>query len=208
MDNSVYGQWRLNTILEIVRQHRPDITEQDITAVLPKASGMVDNLDKNIISCLLPEKDKAESAELEMRQRWEREKKGIDYYQQPIRPEALPTVKLLAQHYKLGLLANQSTRARAKLEEAGILPYFAHTGVSADYRLIKPDPRLWEEIFRETGAVPARSAVVDDNIERCLVPAKKFGMLTVWHKLRERDDAPSGAVDYAITSLSDLLNIF
>lgn len=208
LDNSIYGQWRLKTILEIVRKYRPNITEQDITAVVPKASGMIDNLDKNIITCLLPEEQKAELAELEMRRRWAREKEGVDYYQQPIRPEGKPAVKILAKDYKLGLLANQSTKIREKLDAAGLLPYFAHTGVSADYRLIKPDPRLWLEVFKETGAIPNRAAVVDDNIERCLVPAKKFGMTTVWYKLRERDNVPIGAVDYTITSLNDLLEIF
>ena len=208
MDNSAYERWRRSAILEIVKQYRPDVAEQDITAVFPKASGLIDNLDKNIIACLLPEKEKADSAELEMKERWKREKKGVDYYQQAIRPEALPTAKILAENYKLGLLANQSTKAREKLAEAGILPYFTHTGVSADYRLIKPDPRLWQEIFKETGADHARSAVVDDNIERCLVLAKKFGMFTVWYKLRERDDIPSGVVDYTVTSLNNLLEIF
>lgn len=204
LDSSSYEEWRIRTILEILKQYRPEISKQDIISVLPKASGIVGHLDNNIISCFLFNNAQAETAKEEMSQRRKRE---VGYYQQSIRAEALLVVKVLAESYKLGILANQPTKTKEKLTIAGLTPYFNHIGVSADYHFIKPDPALWQEIFKETGATPERSAVVDDNIERCLLPAKKFGMITIWYKLRERNDTPKGIVDYTITGLGGLLDI-
>jgi HAD superfamily hydrolase (TIGR01509 family) len=205
-DDSFCEQWRLRALQDVIRRYGPDITEQDIISVFPKASAAPGTLDRNIIACFLANRKQADAAGAEITAR---RKQETNYYQQAkVRPEAMETVRILSADYKLGLLANQSVKAREKFKEFGILPYFTHTGVSADYRLIKPDPRLWLEIFKETGANPRRSAVVDDNIERGLAPAKKFGMFTVWYKLRERGNIPIGVVDYTITSLTDLLDIF
>lgn len=53
LDSSSYEEWRIRTILEILKQYQPEIKKQDIISVLPKASGIIGDLSNNIISCLL-----------------------------------------------------------------------------------------------------------------------------------------------------------
>ncbi len=112
----------------------------------------------------------------------------------------------LSRSYKLGIIANQHHSIINKLEKAGLLNYFTLADVSEDYHFEKPDPRLFTAVFSATGAIPTRSIMIDDNIERGLAPAKKFGMTTVWYKLREYSK-PLSSVDYTITNLIELENI-
>ena len=49
--------------------------------------------------------------------------------------------------------------------------------------------------------------MIDDNIERGLMPAKKLGMKTIWFDWGIRKDYPDW-IDYKIQKLEDLLQIF
>jgi FMN phosphatase YigB (HAD superfamily) len=65
---------------------------------------------------------------------------------------------------------------------------------------------LFHAIFEQTQANPVNSVMIDDNIERGLLPAHEFQMKTCWYKLS--DEAMPSWVDFEIRSLSDLLAIF
>ena len=123
-----------------------------------------------------------------------------------IRPEAQKVVAKLSFKYNLGLLANQPVKTKEKLEQAQILQYFKFQDVSEDFNLRKPDPEFFKAIFKATGANPKESAIIDDNIERGLIPAKKLGMTTVWFKLEERDLVKE--IDFIVINLEELLEIF
>lgn len=88
------------------------------------------------------------------------------------------------------------------------MQYFEHTGVSGDFHLEKPNPDYFRNVFEITGADPKTSVLIDDNVERGLVPAKSFGMTTVWYKFGERNGIPENIVDYEVGNLRDLLKIF
>ncbi len=126
-----------------------------------------------------------------------------------IRPEAKAVLEALAPRYKLGIMANQPSSTKEKLTAAGILHLFSQTGMSADYDYHKPDPRLYEEIMRETGARPERSVMIDDNYERGLRPAKKLGMRVAWYiEKNSRFLTEETQEDWVIHDLRDLLKIF
>lgn len=166
---------------------------------------MIGGLDDNIFTILLKDPEQIEQAKTEI---VERKSKAIPYSdQQIIRPEAKDVIAQLSEKYKLGIIANQHSSIKLKLEEAGVLQYFHSTDVSHDHKLDKPDLKLFQAVLKQTGANPIHSVMIDDNIERGLIPAKKFGMTTVWYKLRDRA-VPDGIVDYTIVNLTDLLNLW
>lgn len=205
-DESRFTDWRLDNNLSIIQKYRPDFTHANIMQVFPRASSIVGSLDINIINIALEntqfQKRALEDLKISKAQM-------PDYYNLlQIRSESMEVLKQLSKRYKLGIMANQHARVRDKLEQARILQFFEHVGVSDDYHLEKPNLDFFRNVFRDTGADPKESVLIDDNIERGLVPAKIFGMKTVWYKLRERNDFPVDAVDFDISDLRGLLKIF
>ncbi len=75
------------------------------------------------------------------------------------------------------LIANQHESIRKKLDEAGVLQYFTHTTVSNEYKLEKPDSRIFSSVLEEVGVDSKNTVMIDDNIERGLIPAKEIGMV-------------------------------
>ena len=204
-DESFFTQWRAKNNLEIAQKYLPDLIEKDVWNVWERASSMKGGLDDNILSILLDDTHKTQEAIQELN---DRKSKAPSYTDtQIIRPEARTVVKALSAKYKLGLIANQSQAINLKLEEAGVLQYFSYKNVSGHVGYTKPDPEYFKAVFKESGAKPATSVMVDDNIERGLLPAKSFGMETVWFKVRERE-IPEQGVDKVITSLSELIDLF
>lgn len=191
--------------LRVLQQYLPDITRQDIVDARPKASGMLGKIEENLVHMFLKDKVLADKAYQEI----EQEKAGLPSYLDSVivRKEAADICGQLSKRYKLGLIANQHSGVKELLSSAGILQHFTHQKVSHDYGLIKPDPEYYRAVLKDTGADPLRSVMIDDNIERSLMPAKKFGMKTVWYKLEDRAGDPT-VIDYTILKLEDLLSIF
>ncbi len=201
-DESQYFNFRVNVDLAIINEHKPEVTRKDILNSWIKSSSIKGELDETIMKMYLP--DKAEQAIEEM---WKRKKAGMDSTaSQVVRSDALEVVKELSKKYKLGIIANQHKAIKEKLEAASLLQYFQHTDVSDDHKLEKPDPELFKKTFELTKADPIKSVMIDDNIERSLVPAKSLDMTTIWYKLEERTNYPV-VVDHTVSGLKDLLNI-
>lgn len=197
---------RIDINLRVLQQFRPDLVRQDIIDAWPEACARLGSVDKNLAEVILHDKEAAKRAWDEVR----KQKALAPHYFDTvtIRPEAADICAQLAQRYKLGIIANQPAAMKEKLLAAGVLQHFSHQKMSEEYGLEKPDPALYRRILEETGADPMRSVMIDDNIERSLLPAKALGMSTVWYKLQERKQVPEGSCDFTITSLNDLLSLF
>lgn len=192
-------------LLEIIKKYDNQVNPSDIDSEWIKGSPQHGSLNENVIKCLISNSIDQKKALTEYKSR----KSEIKYYEvSAIRPEAKEVLAILAKKYKLGLIANQNIIAKDKLKEAGIYDLLHHQTVSDEHGLEKPDPEYFKAVFAETGARSTESAIVDDNIERALIPGKRFGMTTVWYKLQERKDVPKDQVDFIITSLTDLPHIF
>ncbi len=203
-DESKFTEWRIQNDLEILQKYHPELTRTNIDAIWEEASSIVGGLDDNIFTILLKDSERIEQAKSEIAKR---KSEATPYSeQQRIRSEVKEVVAKLSEKYKLGIIANQHSSIKLKLEEAGVLQYFKNTDVSHDHQLDKPDLALFQAVFKQAGANPLHSVMIDDNIERGLAPAKKFGMTTVWYRLRERN-VPDGIVDHIIKDLDELLNI-
>ena len=203
LDETKHEERRIELISKLVKEYKPDIAETDILKVRPKASGMLGGLTTNMIKLLLPDKNQQELAIAKVKALGKSaDQCGYAF----VRPEAKNVVEKLSKNYNLGLLANQPQAIKEKLEKAGLLQYFKFKNVSEDFNLRKPDPEFFKAIFKGTGADPNKSVIIDDNIERGLIPAKKLGMTTVWFKLEDRKVIND--IDFTATSLNELLKIF
>lgn len=70
--------------------------------------------------------------------------------------------------YKLYLLSNTSAKYHRYRRHIGALRYFDGEFISADWGLLKPDPRIYYAFFQHFGLTPAECFFIDDapaNIE-------------------------------------------
>ncbi len=206
VDESAPTAWRQETAVKVLKEFGVEKTLEDVQAIWPQISGMAGSLDASVFKVFLAKEELVQKAIEKFR---EQEKLRASYADMvSVRAEALPVLSKIKDKYKLGIIANQGLAIKTKLKSANILEYFFHNTVSQEHGYDKPDPRLFEAVFQETGASPTEAVMIDDNIERGLIPAKKLGMITVWFKLEDRKDVPAGVVDYTITSLDELGGLF
>ena len=197
---------RKKYLLEVLKSWDKKITLAQIEKIIPKASGMIGKQNDNILAQFITNKTALVAASEQMMIFW---KEKVRYTENSfVNPEAKNVLKVLSKNYKLGILANQPMAAKDKLQKAGIDKYFEHFTVSAEHGLEKPDPKFFKAIFKASGANPKESVMIDDNIERGLLPAKTFGMTTVWYNRRKRNNIPKDKIDYTIKSLNELLKLF
>ena len=203
LDDSRAEALKRQVLWDIIKKYLPKVTLAKIENLFTRLSSEHGIISYNILKFLLTNSNDLEQAEETRRAKWPE----IGYYRHStIRPEAKKVLTKLSKKYHLGVIANQNILAKEKLKEAGIYDLLHHQTVSDEHGLEKPDPKYFQAVFKETGANPNESVIVDDNIERALIPGKKLGMTTVWYKLQERTDIPKNQVNFTITSLADLLD--
>lgn len=203
--DSMVTVWRQEQQAQILQEMGVSVTIADIQKRWAEASSMIGSIDLNMFKLFLGDEVLANQAQEKMKNSGVSRASYAEIVK--VRLEAVPVLTELSKKYQLGIIANQSPAIKNKLEKDGLLKFFNHNTVSHEYGFEKPDPRIFEAVFQETGADPMKSVMIDDNIERGLMPAKKFGMTTVWYKTEDRE-VPDGAVDFTIGSFSELLDIF
>lgn len=204
LDDTEAERRRTALLLEICAAHDPSIRTEDILRARIIASGQIGSLETSVIETLLTDPRQRAAAVQETKER--RHEIAYEQFSHP-RPEALAVVAELSKKYRLGIMANQPEHTTRRLEEYGILRSFSHFVMSDGYALHKPDPRLFLEVFKETGALPTHSLMIDDNIERGLLPAQALGMRTVWYRRETETRTDHPPVDAVIRSLKELLEL-
>ena len=116
----------------------------------------------------------------------------------------------LSKKYKLGIIANQSDGLKDRLRELGILKYFNYVISSYDYKIQKPDIRLFEIALKEAGLKACETAMVGDRLDNDIYPAKRIGMKTIWIKQgfggMQKPLNDGYIPDVGVLNLTDLLN--
>lgn len=206
----VDDQWaedlRMKNIVKVLRHFDESISESMVWEKMPQASSMLGPMNYNIFEMFLKaDKDKMDEARELVKPLWE----NSGYVEKiELRGDALSVVEKLSQHYKLGFMANQKAETRDRLDELGILKFFDHDLMSKHYELRKPNPEFFKSVLNDAQTTPERSAIIDDNIERALIPAKKLGMKTIWFDRGWRNDYPRKDIDHHIKNLRELEEIF
>lgn len=123
-------------------------------------------------------------------------------------PNVLTT---LSKKYALGVIANQSSGLKERLEEFDILKYFGYVISSSDVQIQKPDVRIYEYAIKSVGCLPSEAVMIGDRLDNDIAPAKAVGMKTVWVKQGFgglQTPLPEAAPDYIIDDISEIVNIF
>ena len=84
-------------------------------------------------------------------------------------------VRLKGEGYGVYVLTNANTRVMEQLGHAPALPFVDGYLVSAEERLMKPDPAIFRLICERFGLNPADCLFVDDNEDNC-IGARVAGM--------------------------------
>lgn len=206
IEDDVFEETRRSLLLRTLRVIDSSITQSNLDEMILKASSMTGPINDNVLNLFIRDKQKLYIARNFLAGR--KNELNEVATQNCVRKEAKIVLGKLAKKYQLGLIANQPTANKNLLEEAGISKFLNHFLVSQEHGFGKPDLRYFQSVFNATGANPESSAMVDNNIERGLSPAKKLKMTTVWYKNKNKADIASRDIDHTIENLNELLDIF
>lgn len=99
--------------------------------------------------------------------------------------ERLQTIERLHRRYNIYLLSNSNPIHWGKsvdqfFPKAGHAPeyYFDKMFISYEMGMVKPDPRIFETLIRESGIDPRETLFIDDSEANCKA-AEKFGIRTM-----------------------------
>lgn len=127
-------------------------------------------------------------------------------------PEAANVLRQLKKRYRLGILANQLDGINERLQKFGIAEFFDVVISSSDYKLAKPDLRLFEIAEQKAQCAPDQIAMIGDRLDNDIIPAKAIGWKTIWIKQGfgayqipvDETDTP----DFVVNSLWEIPSIF
>ncbi len=110
--------------------------------------------------------------------------------------------------YKLGIIANQVPGTAERLVNWGIADCFRVIASSAELGVSKPDPRIFEKALAMAGCSPSQAVMIGDRLDNDIIPAKQYGMQTVWLRnglaAYQPKELGDGYADYVIDHLSEL----
>lgn len=92
--------------------------------------------------------------------------------------DALPVLRQLKQHFKLGIISDTWPSAIYFLKDAGLYDLFDSFTFSYQLGLFKPDPALYQHALEGLG-LPADQTIFVDDCPDCLEGAKAHGILPI-----------------------------
>ncbi len=128
-----------------------------------------------------------------------------------------PTVNSVLEYlrnrgYKLGIIANQAPGLADRLRYWGIADYFIIIASSSEMGVSKPNPMIFEKALSMAQCEPCNAVMIGDRLDNDIVPAKQFGMQTVWVRTGLASCQPKeyGAefADMTIDSINELTDVF
>ncbi|WP_181586467.1 MULTISPECIES: HAD family hydrolase [Paenibacillus] len=118
-------------------------------------------------------------------------------------------LQTLSQHYKIGIIANQSPGTENRLDSYGLRKYVDVLACSAEEGVSKPDPELYAVALKQAGCKPEEAVMIGDRIDNDIIPAKKLGMHTIrilqGYGRFQPELADAERPDWTVESLEELL---
>ncbi len=115
---------------------------------------------------------------------------------------------LKSHGYKLGIIANQAPGAAERLSNWGIADCFSVIASSSELGVAKPDPQIFEKAIAMAGCTATQAVMIGDRLDNDIIPAKQYGMQTVWIRqglaAYQPKELGDGYADYTIDNLSEL----
>ncbi|MGD2205843.1 MAG: HAD-IA family hydrolase [Anaerolineae bacterium] len=117
-------------------------------------------------------------------------------------PDVLPALEALQElHMPMGVLSNFGLHLPEVLERFDLLHFFEFVIVSAEVKLAKPDPRVFDLVVKKADRPRERLLYVGDHVGDDVAGARGAGLDAV---LIDRGDHQAGALCSRIHSLLDL----
>ena len=184
-DDSTYTRALLRAVHEI----DPKVQEHEFWAVYDgqrmRASG---SLRTAIANHFVPGQDRKRLITLAKRY-WE-------YPTSALYPDVKPALKVLAEHFKLGLVANSGEVALKALRRDGLEEFFTVIALADLVGVEKPDERIFQYALKTVGVSANRAVHVGNRLESDVRPAQRLGMRTVW--LLRGDAPPAPTLDQLV----------
>lgn len=116
----------------------------------------------------------------------------------------------LRNHFPMALVSNFYGNISVVLKEFGLAGLFDYVIESAKVGVRKPDPRIFSLGIGTLGVLPENVAVVGDNIEKDIFPAKSLGCHTIWLRGEQWQEglADETIPDCVIGSIKELEKIY
>ena len=184
-DDSTYTRALLRAVHEI----DPNVREEEFWAVYDaqrmRASG---SLRTAIANHFVPNQDRQRLVTLAKRY-WE-------YPTSALYQDVKPALKVLAEHFKLGLVANSGEAALKALRRDGLEELFTVIALADFVGVEKPNEKIFNYALQTAGVSPSRAVHVGNRLESDVRPAQKLGMRTVW--LLRGDAPPAPTLDQLV----------
>lgn len=121
-------------------------------------------------------------------------------------PQARQAVEQLHRHHRLFLASNGATSAQhARLERAGLRPYFEQVFISEEIGFNKPSGEFFDACFaRIPGFDRERAVMVGDSLTSDILGGIRAGLRTCWLNPARRPPDPAIRPDWEIQSLAQL----
>jgi HAD superfamily hydrolase (TIGR01549 family) len=125
-------------------------------------------------------------------------------------------LRSLAQHYWIGVIANQPAGTEARLTSWGLMPPISVCLSSAELGLEKPDPAIFRLALSRAGCAPHEAVMIGDRLDNDIRPARLQGWKTIpvlqgfaqFQLPRDEFDKPDATVAALRHLLSVLLPAF
>lgn len=115
-------------------------------------------------------------------------------------PEVHPTLELLANHYRLGVLTN----GNADVRRLGLADYFDFTLCAEELGVGKPDPRPFCEALKRAGVAAEHAVHIGDHPSDDIGGAQRAGMRAIWFNPTGGPWQDDGHPDAVIGNLAEL----
>lgn len=115
-------------------------------------------------------------------------------------PEVHPTLELLANHYRLGVLTN----GNADVRRLGLADYFDFTLCAEELGVGKPDPRPFCEALKRAGVAAEHAVHIGDHPSDDIGGAQRAGMRAIWFNPTGGPWQDDGHPDAIIGNLAEL----
>jgi putative hydrolase of the HAD superfamily len=106
-----------------------------------------------------------------------------EYYgQEPILfPNVIRTLQNLKSTYLLGLITNGRSKGQnAKIDQAGLRPFFKVIKISEEEGVAKPNPIIFERCIQQLGVLTSQAVFVGDHPENDILAAAQARLKTIW----------------------------
>ena len=117
-------------------------------------------------------------------------------------------LRALAEHYRVGVIANQSPGTQERLTKWGLVPPISVCLSSAEIGLEKPDPKIFRLALSRAGCAPEEAVMIGDRIDNDIRPAR----LQSWRTIRilqgfARFQSPRDQLDEADPTVAELAEL-